>query len=549
MTRTGRSNWGTLSIGALLMGTLVPLIVAPGAAHAVATNTVAFWGMDEPAGSTVLADTSGNGVNGTIGNEVQIAQRDGAATFHRFPKLLPGAPPPTHPGHLDQVPDSPLIDADAVDFSVTVRYRTTNNFGNIIQKGQNATPGGYFKFEAPKGIVSCLFKGGNGAQRTANSVTSLADGLWHIVKCERTATAVTMFVDGVMTNRLTGATGTIANDRPMTIGGKGVCDQVLVTCDYFGGDIDYVRVEKGAGGPVNAIPHASFTQTCTTLACNVNGTASSDPDGQVQAWSWSFGDGAKAVGPTASHTYVANGTYTVVLTVVDDRGGIDNSTRSVVVTGAGQTNISFLGRTTSAGNTISHSVVVPTTVLAGDGLILLFSDNNNAIIGAPTGGVTGWVQLGSSTSGVSNTLVWRKAAGNTDAGKTVRIDLSKQAKGSLILLVYRGTNTTDPVATFQNAAATASSASRTTPVATVSGARSWAISYWMHGDSATTALTVPSGVTSRGTGTQTGGGRVTTLAADSNGIVPAGSYGGLTATAAAASTTTSTWTIILAPRP
>ena len=51
----------------------------------------------------------------------------------------------------------------------------------------------------------------------------------------------------------------------------------------------------------------------------------------------------------------------------------------------------------------------------------------------------------------------------------------------------------------------------------------------------------------RSNSSQTGGGRVTGLLADSGSTVPAGSYGGLTATGAAASTTTTTWTLILRP--
>jgi hypothetical protein len=51
----------------------------------------------------------------------------------------------------------------------------------------------------------------------------------------------------------------------------------------------------------------------------------------------------------------------------------------------------------------------------------------------------------------------------------------------------------------------------------------------------------------RSTGTQTGGGRVTTLLADSDASVPAGTYGGLTATAQSASSFGTTWTIILDP--
>ena len=42
-----------------------------------------------------------------------------------------------------------------------------------------------------------------------------------------------------------GSTGTIDNAIPMTVGGKINCDQITVTCDYFSGDIDYLRIYKG----------------------------------------------------------------------------------------------------------------------------------------------------------------------------------------------------------------------------------------------------------------------------------------------------------------
>jgi hypothetical protein len=43
--------------------------------------------------------------------------------------------------------------------------------------------------------------------------------------------------------RNTNPTGTIANTRPVTIAAKGNCDQVEITCDYFSGDLDYVKIE------------------------------------------------------------------------------------------------------------------------------------------------------------------------------------------------------------------------------------------------------------------------------------------------------------------
>jgi hypothetical protein len=42
---------------------------------------------------------------------------------------------------------------------------------------------------------------------------------------------------------LSSPTGTIANTRPLTIAGKLNCDQVNTTCDYFAGDLDYLKIE------------------------------------------------------------------------------------------------------------------------------------------------------------------------------------------------------------------------------------------------------------------------------------------------------------------
>ncbi len=52
----------------------------------------------------------------------------------------------------------------------------------------------------------------------------------------------------------------------------------------------------------------------------VDGTGSSDPDGTIVDYSWTFGDGGSGTGAMATHTYAATGTYTVILTVVDDFG-------------------------------------------------------------------------------------------------------------------------------------------------------------------------------------------------------------------------------------
>jgi PKD repeat protein len=62
-----------------------------------------------------------------------------------------------------------------------------------------------------------------------------------------------------------------------------------------------------------------------------DGTGSSDPDGTVVAWSWDFGDGATATGPSPGHTYSAPGNYTVTLVVTDNDGGFGRTSQAVQV--------------------------------------------------------------------------------------------------------------------------------------------------------------------------------------------------------------------------
>ena len=83
--------------------------------------------------------------------------------------------------------------------------------------------------------------------------------------------------------------------------------------------------------PPNQPPVAAFTPSCTYLVCSFT-DASSDPDGSVAGWRWTFGDGGTATTQSPSHTYGAAGTYTVQLTVTDDKGATGTTSKSVTVT-------------------------------------------------------------------------------------------------------------------------------------------------------------------------------------------------------------------------
>jgi PKD repeat protein len=67
-----------------------------------------------------------------------------------------------------------------------------------------------------------------------------------------------------------------------------------------------------------------------------NGSRSYDPDGYLTKWFWDFGDGTNGSGETTTHTYQTIATYTVTLTVTDDKNATGNDTVMVQIITANQ---------------------------------------------------------------------------------------------------------------------------------------------------------------------------------------------------------------------
>jgi PKD repeat protein len=79
---------------------------------------------------------------------------------------------------------------------------------------------------------------------------------------------------------------------------------------------------------------ASPSSGTAPLAVVFDAGSSSDADGVITAYSWSFGDGASAQGEAVTHTYGSPGYYVVTLRVTDDVGASDTATRAISVAGA-----------------------------------------------------------------------------------------------------------------------------------------------------------------------------------------------------------------------
>jgi hypothetical protein len=528
-----------LAGGALILGSVV---VSGGQPASAATVVVANYQMNEAAGATTMIDSSGNGYNGSIGSAVQTGATFAGSTGYRWAYVSPTAPP-AKPERLVLVPSRSALNPDSGDYAIEFRYRTTRSFGNIVQKGQNGTPGGYFKFEQPNGNMTCLFKGGNGQQRAIKASIATNDGNWHVIRCERTSTYIRLIIDGVQVGRLNGPTGNISNNSPVSIAGKSVCDQVEITCDYFTGDIDYVKLEKqGTAPPANQAPTARITSSCVDLTCTFDSSTSTDSDGQIVSRSWSLSDGTTSTQTSFQRTFAAPGTYTANLTVIDDDGA-PGQAQQVVSVGVPSGAVSFVGQSSvSTTTSVAFATQIPASVQPGDTILVFTSTGSAVTIGSSPSG-SGWNAAGSATGSSGASRLWWKTAGPSDPGSSVSVGVSGLTKGNISVLAYRGA----AYSASNFAVSTANTATRVTPTVSVANSGSWGISFWVHRDSTSTSLTGPGDVTGRLASTQSGGGHLTVLGGDSNAAVPTGTYGNKSATAQAASSFAITWTVILRP--
>jgi YVTN family beta-propeller protein len=100
-------------------------------------------------------------------------------------------------------------------------------------------------------------------------------------------------------------------------------------------------------------PVAAFTPPSATsgIPAAFDGSASTDADGTIASYDWTFEDGRDATGVSAVHTFLAAGTFNAKLTVVDDEG-------------CGEAMV-FTGRTaycSGGASSVSHPVTVKAPV-------------------------------------------------------------------------------------------------------------------------------------------------------------------------------------------
>ena len=101
------------------------------------------------------------------------------------------------------------------------------------------------------------------------------------------------------------------------------------------GESDTTTTNISVSAIGSQLPTAVFSATplsgTVPLTVDFDASSSSDPDGNITAYSWGFGDGNSETGVTSSHTFDAQGTYNVTLTVTDNNGNTATVTTAITV--------------------------------------------------------------------------------------------------------------------------------------------------------------------------------------------------------------------------
>ncbi len=292
---------------------------------------------------------------------------------------------------------------------------------------------------------------------------------------------------------------------------------------------------------VNQVPVAGFTYSCNTLVCSFDATGSTDPDGTVASYEWSFGDGTTASGSIVGHTFDAAGTRDVTLRVTDNDGGAGTATKSVKATRA---SVGFVAAASTNGNRSNHTVAVPGATQVGDTLLLFLTINStNVTLGAPAG----WTEVRSGNVDGLQARVWTRTATAGDLNGNIAVASSGATKSDLTVAAYRASaGSMLTVADSAQAFSTSAAQQLTSPQVDVAGPSSWLVSYWGAKTSGVAAFSTPAGQAPRSGSVGTGSGTISATLVDSDQPVAPGLRGGLTTDAGASTSRAAMFSVVIA---
>ncbi|QDP95167.1 PKD domain-containing protein [Microlunatus elymi] len=296
-------------------------------------NPTLYWRLDDASGPTI-ADA---------GTNLQPGVASGGISYRSSSPVTANGTGVTFDGSSGTIASANQF-TNPTTYSLELWFNTTTTHGGkLIGFGdkQSGTSSNYDRHVYMENSGQLTFGTYTGTTNTATSADSYNDGKWHYLVATQGSDGMKLYVDDqlVGTNSQTQAQSYAGYWR---VGGDTVWSG---DSNFFAGSIDEVAVyptvlsqadvdDHYAASPaavINKAPTAAFTSSCTERDCTFDGSGSADPDGSIAGYAWDFGDGSTSTDAKPSHSYSADGTYTVALTVTDNQGKTDVVKHDVTV--------------------------------------------------------------------------------------------------------------------------------------------------------------------------------------------------------------------------
>ena len=143
-------------------------------------------------------------------------------------------------------------------------------------------------------------------------------------------------------------------------------------------------------------------------AVSFDASGSSDPDGTITTYAWTFGDGQGSNQAVVSHTYAQAGTFPITLTVTDNRGATGVASGQITVTQGG------------GGCPLAVTPANGTIAAGGSGTLTVTYD---AAANAQMGTYSGQISIGGNGGNLSVPVVVTVVVANEAAGAPARVAL------------------------------------------------------------------------------------------------------------------------------